>query len=129
MSLYKCVVSEYGFHIAFKYLDYFTIGAALIGAASLAQHYQVTFRVLMGISVGLNTIMIPTYLTSVLPGAMGGPAGTLNQLFITIGILFGYLLGFSLIDSTSQDVAWRIVIGLPILPAFIRIIALEKVFR
>lgn len=60
---------------------------------------QILSRIILGFIVGVNTIIIPVYLTSCLPGSMGGPAGTLNQLFITIGIMFGYLMGFTVISS------------------------------
>ncbi len=61
---------------------------------NLSVSVQVFSRIIFGIIVGINTIAIPTYLTSCLPGSMGGPAGTLNQLFITIGIFFGYWMSF-----------------------------------
>jgi MFS family permease len=82
----------------------------------------------MGLVVGVNTIIIPTYLTSVLPGAMGGPAGTLNQLFITIGIFFGFWVGFLVVGESSGDLAWRIIVGLPILPAIIRLHTAQNVY-
>jgi hypothetical protein len=59
---------------------------------------------------------------------MGGPAGTLNQLFITIGILFGYLLGYTVIDSSPEGFAWRFLIALPILPALVRIFTNKNIF-
>jgi hypothetical protein len=59
---------------------------------------------------------------------MGGPAGTLNQLFITIGILFGYLMGFTVIDSTPEGFSWRFLIALPIIPALIRIYTTRNIF-
>lgn len=86
--------------MTFRYLDYLTILAALIGASSLSVSTQILSRLLLGLVVGMNTIIIPVYLTSCLPGSMGGPAGTLNQLFITIGILFGFLMGLTALDST-----------------------------
>jgi SP family myo-inositol transporter-like MFS transporter 13 len=76
-----------------------TIAAAFIGILSLNFGIQVFSRIIFGIVVGINTIIIPTYLTSVLPGSMGGPAGTLNQLFITIGIFFGFWMGYIVVDQ------------------------------
>lgn len=89
---------------------------------------QVLSRLLLGLAVGLNTIVIPVYLTSCLPGSMGGPAGTLNQLFITIGIFFGYLFGLSALDSTVHDLAWRLIIALPIIPSLVRLYTTNNVF-
>ena len=99
-----------------------------MGATSLSVSTQILSRLLLGLVVGLNTIIIPVYLTSCLPGSMGGPAGTLNQLFITIGILLGYLMGFTVIDSTPEGLSWRLLLALPIIPALIRIYTTRNIF-
>lgn len=84
---------SFGWIQSIKITDYLTILAAFVGILNLSVGSQVFSRIVFGIVTGINTILIPTYLTSVLPGSMGGPAGTLNQLFITIGIFFGYWMG------------------------------------
>lgn len=122
------MVASFGYLNTFRYLDYLTIFAAFVGATDLTVPTQIFSRLLLGVIVGLNTIVIPVYLTSCLPGSMGGPAGTLNQLFITIGILFGYLLGFTVIDSSPGGFAWRFLIALPIIPAAIRIFTTKSAF-
>jgi major inositol transporter-like SP family MFS transporter len=109
-------------------VDYLTIFAAFVGATNLTVTTQIFSRILLGLAVGLNTIVIPVYLTSCLPGSMGGPAGTLNQLFITIGILFGYLLGLTVIDSSPESFSWRFLIALPIIPAAIRLFTTKNIF-
>lgn len=128
VSIYKCTIESFGYIATFQYIDYLTILAAFIGATSLSVSTQILSRLLLGLVVGLNTIIIPVYLTSCLPGSMGGPAGTLNQLFITIGILLGYLIGFTVFDSTIQGMSWRFLIALPILPALIRIYTTRNIF-
>lgn len=85
-------------------------------------------RILFGLVAGINTIIIPTYLTSCLPGAMGGPAGTLNQLFIVIGIFFGFWMGFLVVDQDLHEANWRFIIGLPIIPALIRLHTAQNVY-
>jgi MFS family permease len=90
--------------------------------------FQLLSRILFGFIVGVNTIVIPTYLTSCLPGSMGGPAGTLNQLFITIGIFFGYLMGFIVVGEPESIIGWRIIVGLPILPSLIRLYTTKNVY-
>ena len=59
---------------------------------------------------------------------MGGPAGTLNQLFITIGIFFGYLFGLTALDSTLEGITWRLIIAVPIIPALVRLYTTREVF-
>lgn len=59
---------------------------------------------------------------------MGGPAGTLNQLFITIGIFFGYLFGLTALDSTLEGNTWRLIIAVPIIPALVRLYTTREFF-
>lgn len=95
---------------------------------SLSFKVQLLSRLMFGFVVGVNTIVIPTYLTSCLPGSMGGPAGTLNQLFITIGILHGFVMGLTIADETESELGWRLIIGFPIIPTLIRLYTTEEVF-
>lgn len=78
--------------------------------------------------VGLNTVLIPTYLTSCLPGSMGGPAGSLNQLFITIGIFLGYVFGLFFYDNMLDNFGWRFMLAFPLIPSCIRIYTTNYVF-
>jgi len=68
---------------------------------SLSIGAQTFSRILFGLATGVNTILIPTYLTSVIPGSMGGPAGTLNHLLITIGIFVGFWMGFLVLGDIT----------------------------
>jgi hypothetical protein len=52
---------------------------------------------------------------------MGAPAGTLNQVFIVLGIFIG-------LCTSYFAFAWRTVILLPILPALIREWCLKEYF-
>jgi hypothetical protein len=83
---------------------------------------------LFGFVTGINTILIPTFLTSILPGVMGAPAGTLNQFFIVLGIFMGIWIGNLLIGNSSSVMMWRIIVGLPILAALIRQKCLAEYF-
>ena len=122
------MIKSYGYVQTFKLTDYLTIIAAFIGVLNLSIGTQAFSRIVFGLVAGINTILVPTYLTSVLPGSMGGPAGTLNQLFITIGIFFGYWMGFLVVDESVTDMGWRLLIGLPIVPALIRLHTSQNVY-
>lgn len=93
------MIKTFGYVQTFKLTDYLTIIAALIGFLSLSVGIQAFSRVIFGLVAGINTIIVPTYLTSILPGSMGGPCGTLNQLFIVVGIFLGYLMGFLVVGE------------------------------
>lgn len=79
--------------LTFKITDLLTIAAAIIGIVNLSINTQVWSRSIFGFVTGINTILIPIFLTSILPGPMGAPAGTLNQLFIVLGIFIGFWIG------------------------------------
>jgi len=49
-------------------------------------------------------------------------------LFITIGIFFGCWMGYLVIGETVSNMAWRMVIGLPIIPALIRLHTSQNVY-
>jgi MFS family permease len=93
------MIKTFGYVQTFKLTDYLTIIAALIGLLSLSVGIQAFSRIIFGLVAGINTIIVPTYLTSILPGSMGGPCGTLNQLFIVVGIFLGYLMGFLVVGE------------------------------
>ncbi|HET7315691.1 MFS transporter [Salinisphaera sp.] len=69
-------------------------------------------RLIQGIGVGLVTIVIPLYLVEVMPPAIRGRSVTLFQLFLTIGILLGYLVGY-FFHGTGD---WRVMFATALVP-------------
>lgn len=106
--------------LTFKVTDILTIVAAVIGIIDLSITTQTWSRILFGIVTGINTILIPTFLTSILPGSMGAPAGTLNQFFIVFGIFIGFLAGHLILNNAESAIMWRIIVVIPIIAALIR---------
>ena len=127
-GIYRYMLKSFGWIQTFRFTDYLTIIAAVIGIMNLSVGVQTLSRVIFGVVAGINTILIPTYLTSVLPGAMGGPAGTLNQLFIVIGIFFGFWMGFIVVGQDLLVANWRFIIALPIIPALIRLHTAQNIY-
>jgi MFS family permease len=122
------MIKTFGYIQTFKITDYLTILAAIIGMLSLSVGLQAFSRILFGVVAGINTIQVPTYLTSLLPGSMGGPCGTLNQLFIVVGIFLGFLFGFIVTGDVVSEMGWRVIVGFPILPALIRLHTSQNVY-
>lgn len=122
------MIKTFGYIQTFKITDYLTIVAAIIGMLSLSVGLQAFSRILFGVVAGINTIQVPTYLTSLLPGSMGGPCGTLNQLFIVVGIFLGFLFGFIVTGDVVSEMGWRVIVGFPILPALIRLHTSQNVY-
>lgn len=126
--LYKPLTNIWGDLKTFQVFDILTIIASIIGVLNLSISTQLISRIIFGLIIGMNTVLIPIYLTSTLPGSMGGPAGTLNQLFITIGILFGAFMGYLVVEDDDSEMGWRIIIALPIIPSIIRLYTTKIVF-
>ncbi|WP_084188783.1 sugar porter family MFS transporter [Salinisphaera hydrothermalis] len=70
-------------------------------------------RLIQGIGVGLVTIVVPLYLVEVMPPAIRGRSVTLFQLFLTFGILAGYLVGY-FFNGTGD---WRAMFITALVPA------------
>ena len=51
-------------------------------------------RFLFGVQGGMACSLVPTYLSEISPPALRGRTGVMAQLFITLGILAGQILGF-----------------------------------
>jgi len=72
-------------------------------------------RVLVGLAVGVNSFVAPTYIGEASPTHLRGLLGASNQLSITIGILFVYLLG--LVCTVSGGTVYQGDSTIPIGPA------------
>lgn len=60
-------------------------------------------------NVGLNTSLVPMYISEIAPLNLRGGLGTVNQLGVTVGILFSQILGIQEILGT--DDGWPLLLG------------------
>ncbi|PFH37325.1 facilitative glucose transporter GT1 [Besnoitia besnoiti] len=80
-------------------------------------------RLIVGVAVGLFTVCVPMYCAEVTPDSSRGFFGTFHQLYITIGICVGTVLGLAFGNAPAgdhvytltvfQQVWWRVMLGLP----------------
>ena len=88
-----------------------SLGAALApGVLTL-----IAFRVVIGIGVGIASVQVPLYLSEMAPTRIRGALSTLNQIMISGGIFLAYLVNYAL----AGNAAWRLMIGLAIIPALL----------
>jgi MFS transporter, SP family, galactose:H+ symporter len=99
------------------------LGAALLfvaGACSSAVTTGLTLlligRFLVGLAIGIASMLTPLYLAEISPARDRGAVVSLNQLCITLGILVSYLVGFALAHA---DEGWRWMLGVGALPGLI----------
>lgn len=59
--------------------------------------------------LGLNTSLVPMYISEIAPLNLRGGLGTVNQLAVTVGLLLSQVLGIEQILGTDEG--WPILLG------------------
>lgn len=72
-------------------------------------------RIILGVAIGVGSFTAPLYLAEIAPKRIRGLLVSLNQLAITVGIVFSYLINYYF--STSEQWPW--MLGLGVVPAII----------
>ncbi len=78
-------------------------------------------RVLIGMAIGIASFVVPLYISEIAPSALRGGMVSLNQLFITIGILISYG-GVDYLFSASSD--WRAMFAFGAVPATVLLVGM-----
>lgn len=60
-------------------------------------------RLLMGVTCGMNLMVVPLYIREVSPDKMAAKTGSLFQANISLGIIAGFLLSIPVQDFVSND--------------------------
>ncbi len=92
------------------------IAAAVISALAVDLWMLLFGRLLVGVAIGIASMLTPLYLAEISPAGSRGAVTSLNQLFITIGILVSYLVGYALSHGGE---GWRWMLGLGAVPGLI----------
>ncbi|MPC16930.1 Glucose transporter type 1 [Portunus trituberculatus] len=79
-------------------------------------------RLVIGINCGLNTSLVPMYISEIAPLNLRGGLGTVNQLAVTIGLLLSQVLGIEQLLGNKK--AWPILLGLAVVPAVMQMVLL-----
>jgi len=58
---------------------------------------------------GLNTSLVPMYISEIAPLNLRGGLGTVNQLAVTVGLLLSQVLGIEQILGTDEG--WPMLLG------------------
>lgn len=75
-------------------------------------------RIVLGVAIGIGSFTAPLYLAEIAPQHIRGMLVSLNQLAITIGIVFSYLINYYF----SSQGGWPWMLGLGIVPAAVLLI-------
>lgn len=107
-------------HIGRRYTAVLAACTFLIGALlmSLATSYLFLMvgRAVAGIGVGYALMIAPIYTAELSPAMRWGFLTSLPEVFITFGLLVGYVVNYAL-SSLPPNINWRLMLGLSVVPA------------
>lgn len=97
----------------------FILGA-LIQALTTNVPGMIAGRSIVGLAVGAGSFVTPLYIAELAPAKFRGRLITLNVLFITIGQVVAYVVGWAFTEWGNQNTGWRWMVGLGAIPAAIQ---------
>ncbi|XP_034702405.1 probable plastidic glucose transporter 1 isoform X1 [Vitis riparia] len=89
---------------------------ALISAQAHSLDEILWGRFLVGLGIGVNTVLVPIYISEVAPTKYRGSLGTLCQIGTCLGIIVSLFLG---IPSEDDPHWWRTMLYISTIPGFI----------
>lgn len=100
---------------------------ASIGSALSTNWYLfIFFRLLGGIGVGASSVTAPIYISEISPAQYRGRLVMMFQFNVVLGILVSYLSNYLIgILISTNDVAWRFMLGIQAIPSLAFLIALR----
>src|SRR5919202_2783883 len=98
----------------------FTIGALGTGLAWTVP-VLVLFRFIVGLAIGIASVMVPLYLAEMAPARDRGVVTSLNQYMIIIGTALSAAVGYLLAFTGS----WRAMLLLGVLPAVVLMVGMH----
>jgi sugar porter (SP) family MFS transporter len=92
------------------------VAGALVSAFAPGEGVLMVGRFIVGVAIGVASMLTPLYLAEISPTASRGAATSVNQLCITGGILISYLVGYAFAGVGD---GWRWMLGLGAVPGAI----------
>jgi sugar porter (SP) family MFS transporter len=93
----------------------FIVGALLAAVANTVEVLLIA-RFLIGLAIGVASMLTPLYLAEISPADVRGAIVSLNQLCITLGILVSYIIGYAFAEALD---GWRWMVALGAVPGII----------
>ncbi|EOO00090.1 putative myo-inositol transporter 1 protein [Phaeoacremonium minimum UCRPA7] len=97
----------------------FVLGAVL-QACSYTVPSMVVGRSVVGAAVGAASFVVPLYIAEVAPASYRGRLVTINVLFITLGQVIAYIIGWVFAEYGDRATGWRWMVGLGAVPAAVQ---------
>ena len=100
------------------------IAGALIQAISASVWMMVVGRAIVGLAVGAGSFVVPLYIAELAPAPFRGRLVTLNILFVTVGQVVAYVIGWIFVQWGDESTGWRWIVGLGALPAVVQLVVM-----
>jgi MFS transporter, SP family, solute carrier family 2 (myo-inositol transporter), member 13 len=94
----------------------FVLGA-VVQAATSSVAGMIAGRSIVGLAVGAGSFVAPLYIAELAPAPFRGRLVTLNVLFVTLGQVVAYIVGWAFVEWGNEKMGWRWMVGLGALPA------------
>ncbi|CCW66065.1 unnamed protein product [Phytomonas sp. Hart1] len=104
--------------------DVFFITGSIIMAFAPSVTVLLLGRVMVGLAIGVCSVITPVYLAEVTPPGNRGSIIVLNNIFLTGGQFVAASFAAVMVVYTSNNVGWRIAVGIGALPAILQIACL-----
>ncbi|CAH9119145.1 unnamed protein product [Cuscuta epithymum] len=91
------------------------IGAYLCATAQSVET-MIVGRLLAGLGIGISSAIVPLYISEISPTEIRGTLGSVNQLFICVGILAALVAGLPL---AGNPLWWRTMFGIAVIPSLL----------
>jgi SP family myo-inositol transporter-like MFS transporter 13 len=103
--------------------DFLFIIGAIIQAFSFTVWGIIVGRSIVGLAVGAASFVVPLYIAELSPAMFRGRLVTLNVVFVTLGQVVAYLVGWRFAASGGAN-GWRWMVGLGALPAMVQFVVM-----
>merc|ERR1719244_568977 len=80
-------------------------------------------RLVVGLTAGLNTVLVTLYVSEIAPVSLRGGFGVFNQLAVTFGIFLGQVLGLESVLGSSH---WPWLLAVTTLPPALQLLILMR---
>ncbi|QSZ33057.1 hypothetical protein DSL72_002642 [Monilinia vaccinii-corymbosi] len=101
----------------------FVLGA-LIQTFTTSVWGMILGRSIVGLAVGAGSFVAPLYISELAPSMWRGRLVVLNVLFVTLGQVVAYIVGWAFVEWGTLETGWRWMVGLGAVPAVVQILVM-----
>ncbi|XP_058210614.1 probable plastidic glucose transporter 1 [Rhododendron vialii] len=116
------LVDKFGCRRTFQVDTIPLILGAIVSAQAHSLDEMFFGRFLVGLGIGVNTVLVPIYISEVAPTKYRGSLGTICQIGTCLGIIASLFLG---IPSENDPHWWRTILYLASVPGFILTLGMQ----